>query len=202
MTFGNGAQWDFRLVALTRRSPMKTIRTLLLIVVLGSAAAACGTGDGTASQATSTASPTAFVLQEWSITAPSAQIRAGNIVVTAINRGNETHELVIVRAADAASLPIKSDGSVDEDKISEAAKPGEIADIKAGTTISKTIELAPGNYIAVCNLVDTMGEGGGTGEGGGMGDSGMGGMGQGGMGAGQMGHVHYLLGMVVRFAVV
>ena len=171
---------------------MKTIRTLLLAVALGSAAAACGTGGGIASQATSAASPTAFVLHEWSITAPTNQIRAGNVAVTATNRGSETHELVIVRADDAASLPTKSDGSVDEDKISEAAKPGEIADIKAATTISKTIDLAPGNYIAICNLVDTMGEGGGTG-----------GMGQGGgMGGGQMGHVHYRLGMVVRFTVV
>jgi hypothetical protein len=180
---------------------MKTIRTLLLAAALGSAAAACGTGSGTgsgtASQATSAASPTAFVLQEWSITAPTSQIRAGNVAVTATNRGSETHELVIVRADDAASLPTKSDGSVDEDKISEAAKPGEIADIKAATTISKTIDLAPGNYIAICNLVDTM-------EGGGMGNGGMGngGMGNGGMGGGQMGHVHYLLGMVVRFTVV
>jgi hypothetical protein len=181
---------------------MKTIQTLLLAAALGSAAAACGTGSGTgsgtASQATSAASPTAFVLQEWSITAPTSQIRAGNVAVTATNRGSETHELVIVRADDAASLPTKSDGSVDEDKISEAAKPGEIADIKAATTISKTIDLAPGNYIAICNLVDTMGQGGG------MGNSGMGngGTGNGGMGGGQMGHVHYLLGMVVRFTVV
>ncbi len=171
---------------------MKTIRMLLMAATIGSTVAACGTGGGTASQAASTASPTAFVLQEWSITAPTTQIRAGNVLVTATNRGSETHELVFVRADDVAALPTKSDGSVDEDKIPEADKPGEIADIAAGTTISKSIDLPAGNYIAICNLVDTMGNGG-------MGTSGMG---NGGMDGGQMGHVHFRLGMVVRFTVV
>ena len=116
------------------------------------------------------------------------------MVVTATNRGSETHELVIVRADDMTSLPTKSDGSVDEDKIPETAKPGEIPDIKAGTTITKTIDLAPGNYVAICNLVDTMGQGGGMG--------GMGNGNGGGMGGGQMGHIHYQLGMVAKFTVV
>jgi uncharacterized cupredoxin-like copper-binding protein len=170
---------------------MKTFRMLLLTAALGSAVAACGTGGGTASQGTPAASPTAFILKEWSITAPTTQLRAGKMLVTATNRGSETHELVIVRADDAASLPTKSDGSVDEDKIAEAAKPGEIADIKAGTTITKTLDLTPGNYVAICNLVDTMGQGGG-----------MTGMGNGGgMGGGQMSHIHYQLGMVARFTV-
>ena len=172
---------------------MKTARMLLVTAALGSVVAACGSGDGTGSQGRPTASPTAFVLQEWSITAPTTQLRAGNVVVTVTNRGSETHELVIVRADDTASLPIKSDGSVDEDKVPETAKPGEIPDIEAGTTITKTIDLAPGNYVAICNLVDTMGKGGGMGNGNGN---------DGGMGNGQMGHIHYKLGMVAKFTVV
>ena len=123
---------------------MKTVRMLLRTAALGSAVAACGSGGGTASQGTPTPSPNAFVLQEWSITAPTTQLHAGKVLVTATNRGSETHELVIVRADDTASLPTKSDGSVDEDKIPETSKPGEIADIKAGTTLTKTIDLAPG----------------------------------------------------------
>lgn len=108
--------------------------------------------------------------------------------MTATNEGSETHELVIVRADDTGSLPPKSDGSVDEDKIPEGAKPGEIADIKGGATVTKTINLAPGNYVAICNLVDTMGQGDEIGNGSGM-------------GAGQMGHIHYQLGMVLKFTV-
>ena len=167
---------------------MKTVRMMLLTAALGSALAACGTGGGTRSQGTPASSRSAFVLQEWSITAPTTQLRAGKVLVTATNRGSETHELVIVRADATTSLPTKSDGSVDENKIPETAKPGEIPDIKAGTTITKTIDLAPGNYVAICNLVDTMGQGGGMGNGGGM-------------GGGQMGHIHYRLGMVAKFTV-
>ena len=173
---------------------MKTVRMLLLTAALGSVVAACGSSDGTGSQRRPTASPTAFVLHEWSITAPTTQLRAGNVAVTVTNRGSETHELVIVRADDTASLPTKSDGSVDEDKVPETAKPGEIPDIKAGITITKTIDLAPGNYVAICNLVDTMGHGGGMG--------GMGNGNGGGMGGGQMSHIHYQLGMVAKFTVV
>ena len=44
-----------------------------------------------------------------------------------------------------------------------------------------------------CNLVDTMGQGGGMG--------GMGNGNGGGMGGGQMRHIHYQLGMVAKFTV-
>ena len=170
---------------------MKSAPILLLAAAGGLATAACGSGRGTGSMGKPTPSPTAFVLQEWSISAPTIQLRAGTVVVTVINRGGETHELVIVRADDSASLVTKSDGSVDEEKILETAKPGEIPDIKAGTTITKNINLTPGNYLAICNLVDTMGQGGGMG---GMGNSG-------GMSGSQMGHIHYQLGMVTKFTV-
>ena len=180
---------------------MRSIQMLALGTALGFALAACGSGSGTAPQGPPTPSPTAFVLQEWSIAAPITQLHAGQVKVTVTNRGGETHELVIVRADDLATLPTKSDGSVNEDRIPETSKPGEVADIKAGTTITKTIELTPGNYVAICNLVDTMGHGGmggmGNGNGGGMAGGQNGQNGQ----NGQMGHVHYQLGMVVRFTV-
>lgn len=172
---------------------MNATRLLLLTTVLGSTVAACGSNGGTASQGTPTPSPTAFVLQQWSITAPTTEIHAGKVLVTATNRGSETHELVIVRVDDTASLPTKSDGSVDEEKVPASSKPGEIADIKAGATLTKTIDFAPGTYVAMCNLVDAMGQGGGMG--------GMGNGNGGGMTGGQMSHVHYQLGMVVRFTV-
>ena len=165
---------------------MKPTRTLLLTAVLGLTVAACGGGGPAASRGPASASATAFVLQQWSIAAPTTQLRAGQVSVTATNAGSETHELVIVRAAGTAALPTKPDGSVDEDKIAEADKPGEIADLRAGHTVTKTIELTPGTYVAICNLVDTMGNGG---------------MGNGGMGNGGMDHIHYRLGMATTFTV-
>jgi hypothetical protein len=109
------------------------------------------------------------------------------VQITATNNGSETHELVVVRASDAASLPTNSDGSVDEDKIPEADKAGEIPDLAAAKTATKTLDLPAGYYVAFCNLVDEMGNG----------DTGRGHMGNG----SGMGHVHYRLGMVTRFTV-
>jgi hypothetical protein len=63
-------------------------------------------------------------------------MHAGNVSVSASNKGPETHELVIVRGNDAAALPTKTDGSVDEDKIPETDKVGEFTDIAAGRNAS------------------------------------------------------------------
>src|SRR5262245_47101835 len=70
------------------------------------------------------------------------------------NRGGTEHELVIVRAADAAALPRAADGSVDEGRSPAADNMGEIADVAPQTNTSKTSDLQPGNYVAFCNIVD------------------------------------------------
>jgi hypothetical protein len=148
-----------------------------------------GMGSGGAS------GPTSFELREWAVTPPTTPLQAGAVEVTATNTGSETHELVVVRG-DAASLPTLADGSVDEDAIPEADKAGEIPDIAPGASGTATLDLPAGDYVAFCNIVDQMGDGGmGTD---GMGDGGMGG---GGTGNGGMGHVHYRLGMVTQFTV-
>ena len=153
-----------------------------------------GTGGGGMGSGGSSA-PTTFELREWAVTPPTAPLAAGAVDVTATNTGSETHELVVVRG-DAASLPTLADGSVDEDAIPEADKAGEIPDVAPGTSATATLDLPAGDYVAFCNIVDQMGDGGmGTD---GMGDGGMGG---GGTGNGGMGHVHYRLGMVTQFTV-
>jgi hypothetical protein len=154
---------------------------------------ACGSSgkDGTSS----TASENTFKLGEFTIVPPSNTLSAGNVSITADNIGGEEHELVIVRAPSKESLPTKSDGSVDEDKIAEADKIGEIEDVAAQSSKTKTFELAAGKYVAFCNIIDSM-----------MGSSStmMGGhsdmMGDSGMGSGT-GHVHFAAGMHVEFTV-
>ncbi|MGZ6995645.1 MAG: hypothetical protein ACXVIM_10565 [Acidimicrobiia bacterium] len=156
-------------------------RVIASVATLVVVAAAC---DGFSS--TRTVEPRAgqFRLDEWSITADQPTLSPGSQTITAANLGHHTHELVIVKAADAASLPTKSDASVDEAKL-EAVKIGEIADVPAGTSRHTTMQLGPGRYVAFCNIV------GGTG----MGNGPMGGMG------GGMQHVHFELGMHTTFTV-
>ena len=158
--------------------------TRILFATALAAIAITACGDYNVARTSSAARADSFVLREWSVTAPTNGIHAGSVIVTASNEGHETHELVLVRAGSVAALPTKSDGSVDEDKIAEADKVGEIADLAAGTQASKTFELSAGNYVALCNLVDQtamMGNNGGMGNG--------------------MDHVHYRLGMVATFTV-
>ncbi len=166
---------------------MTRTRTMLLtaaafVMVLS----ACGNPSTTDTSAP--ASANAFVLNEWSVTPPTAPLQAGKMEITATNNGSETHELVLIRASDAASLPTNSDGSVDEAMIADADKAGEIPELAAGKSATKTLDLPAGHYVAICNLVDQMGQGNGN-MGGNMGN-----------GSG-LGHVHYHLGMVTQFTV-
>jgi len=117
-----------------------------------------------------------FRLYEWGITSDSKQLPTGSQTITALNTGHETHELVIVRAADAAALPTKSDGSVDENAL-ENKKVGEIAAVAAGSSKHATFEFAPGTYVVFCNIIDSMGMGG------------------------AMQHTHFELGMHTTFTV-
>jgi hypothetical protein len=157
------------------------VRVLASVATLLLVAAACSGGGSTR-----TVQPRAgqFRLAEWSITADQPTLPSGRQTITAANIGHQTHELVIVKAADAASLPTKSDGSVDETKL-EQVKVGEIADVAAGTSRHKTIQLSPGAYVAFCNIVGGMG----------MDNGPMGQMGDG------MQHVHFALGMHTSFTV-
>lgn len=122
-----------------------------------------GGGHGHGSQTQNTPRKAGqFRLYEWGISADSKQLPSGSQTITALNTGNHTHELVIVKAADAASLPTTSDGSVDE-KALESKTVGEIADVAAGSSKHATFDLAPGTYVAFCNITDNMGMGMGGG---------------------------------------
>jgi hypothetical protein len=163
---------------------MKRLGVLGALAILGSVAAGCGNASSSSSPPMKAGR---FRLDEWSITADRATLHAGRQTITATNIGHRAHELVIVAADDAASLPTGADGSVDEERLA-AVKVGEIADVAAGGSTEKTFTLPAGSYVAFCNVVDQMG-------------SGMGGMGGGmGMDSG-MNRVHFALGMHTNFRV-
>jgi hypothetical protein len=135
---------------------MKQTRELKIFSFIGIVAAAlavagCGSGAKNGASAANT-----FVEGEFVIIPPPNAVHAGAVRLTAKNAGGEVHELVIVRAASAKSLALKSDGSVDESKISPSDKVGEITDVGAHSSKSATFELTPGTYVAFCNIVDTM----------------------------------------------
>ncbi len=156
-------------------------RALASVATLGVVAAGCG-----GMSSTRTVQPRAgqFRLDEWSITADETTLPAGRQTITAANVGHHTHELIIVKAADAAALPTKANGSVEEHQLDRVTV-AEIADVRAGTSRHRTMQLTPGKYVAFCNMVDGMGMG--TGPMGQMGDS--------------TDHAHFALGMHTSFTI-
>ncbi len=131
----------------------------------------------TSSVADASATDRTFMLNEFTIKLGSQSLPSGKVFLTANNVGNEEHELVLVRASSVTDLPTKADGSVNEDKIAESDKVGEIAHVMSHQTKSSNFQLDPGTYVAFCNLIDQMGTGS---------------MMNGNMGSG---HVHFARGM-------
>lgn len=176
----------------TRRSHLRTprhrtgIRWAAALAVSTIALTGCGSDTTTTGSGSSDPSDPTFQLGDFVVTLDRPSIPSGKVTINARNDGGEDHELVIVRADAVSDLPTKADGSVDEDKIAEADRRGEIEDVRADQTKSGTFELEPGTYVAFCNLVDEMGSGM---MGGGQTPSTMMGGGTG------TGHVHFALGM-------
>lgn len=182
------------------------IAALALIPLLLSAGCGTDKGASNATDGTTANTQATFVLTEFKV-ALEGTIPAGTVNVEIDNQGGENHELVIVAANDANALPKKSDGSVDEDKITDGDKLGESGDVAARSSITKTFTLGPGTYVAFCNIVDDMGTGTTMMSGNNMpmGDNGPMGGGSnstvmGGSSA-MDGHVHFAQGMYMTFTV-
>ncbi len=120
----------------------------------GQAAACKPVGDAATSDAT-----IAVELKEWAVLPARADVPAGTVTFEARNTGQDAHELVVVRAADPASLPLAADGTVDEDKLPEGAFVGEIEAFPAKQTCPGTFELAAGSYALFCNILETEADG-------------------------------------------
>jgi len=98
-------------------------------------------------------------LKEFAVTPDPVEVDAGETEFTADNIGTEVHEMVVVRARNAADLPTDADGAVDEDQIAEDAQVGELEDVRAGKTKSISFDLTAGDYVIFCNIVDEEADG-------------------------------------------
>ena len=96
-------------------------------------------------------------VSEW-IFEPSAEtVTFGDVTIMVNNVGTKEHELVVIKGSDPAAFEKKADGSVDEEKLAEADKRGEVEGVLAASDKSATLALEPGNYVIFCNLVDADG---------------------------------------------
>lgn len=97
-------------------------------------------------------------LQEWAIVPSVAEVNAGQVTFNAKNISTkEEHEMVVVKTdLGLFDLPKGSDGKVDEEGAGMTAV-GEISETAAGASGTVTLDLTPGKYLLICNIVDADG---------------------------------------------
>jgi uncharacterized cupredoxin-like copper-binding protein len=111
---------------------------------------------GSAAPAESMAAGThvAVTVQEVQVVPETTTIPAGAVTFDVTNAGPEfMHEFDVVRTdLMAADLPTREDGSFDEEGEGVEVV-GELAAFAPGTTQSLSVELTPGHYVLLCNVV-------------------------------------------------
>lgn len=156
-------------------------RVVALVAALALMGAACGDDDGDAVRETGSGSASAsgsgsasgtaaeeceivggktgaatgeihVELTEFAITVDDADVAAGLVKFEVKNAGKEPHEIAIVRADDAGSLPKTDDGAVDDEAVEDDLV-GEIEPFASGHECEATFALTPGKYVLLCNIV-------------------------------------------------
>lgn len=134
---------------------MNRDRALLAGFLAALTLSACSGSSSTspAASPTSTGAAVDVQLKEFSITPSATSIAAGPVTFNADNVGGDTHEMVIIRTdVDADALPTQEDGTANEDA-TELTAVDEVEDIAPGGTGSLTVDLAPGSYVIICNIL-------------------------------------------------
>ena len=136
------------------RFALLTSTVLATLALASSPALAQDAEEGTETDAAS-GSVVNVTLQEFAVIPDTLSVPAGSVTFNAENIGPmDPHELVIVRTDMAAGeLPTREDGSFDEDAEGVEVL-GEIEEFDVGGTESLTLDLEPGHYALLCNLVE------------------------------------------------
>jgi hypothetical protein len=126
----------------------------------GSASGVSGSGSAIAGECepvgelSTAATRVNVTLDEWVIEPDASTAPAGAIGFVLENKGEDPHELVVVKGVSPADLPLKADGSLDEDLLPAGALIGEVEAFPAGTSCNGVFDLAPGEYTLVCNVFE------------------------------------------------
>ncbi len=114
--------------------------------------AALAVGQGAAAAVTparsQAASTISVVLSEWKVVPSLTSVRAGKVTFRVRNNGAIEHEFVVLRTeARHHALPVKGGTAV------EKGLKGELTTISPGQERRLTLNLKPGKYVLICNLL-------------------------------------------------
>lgn len=135
-----------------------TAAVAVAAAVVWSFAAGCGDDDEDEAAEEAGGEQVNVVLSEWVVEPEPASVDAGEITFVADNQGGEPHELVVVEADSADDLPVADDESFDEEAFGKDEVLGEVEDVASGDTKELTLDLEPGSYVVLCNIVEEEGE--------------------------------------------
>ena len=126
-------------------SPVRAGRLAIIVAALAIGLIGCGT-------ATTNVEVT---LQEWAVVPSASSVPAGIVSFEVTNDGpDDVHEFVVVRTDLAPSeLPTDETGAVLEDG-DRMEVIDEIEDLAVGSTETLALDLEPGRYVLICNIVE------------------------------------------------
>ncbi len=96
-------------------------------------------------------------IREWNITVGAEAIPAGEVDVSVKNKGKEVHEIVIMKLSSndpVGRLPVDKDGAIDEKTMTFGKIIDEFEGMDPGKKDKKTLNLKPGRYAIICNMVE------------------------------------------------
>jgi len=91
-------------------------------------------------------------VKDFAISLAAGTAPAGEVTFKVTNDGPTAHEFVVLKTDEAQDgLPVADGKAAEEgDGITHV---GEVEDIATGATTSLALQLTPGNYVLVCNLI-------------------------------------------------
>ncbi len=130
---------------------------MLMAVVFATAigVVACGGGGSNNKSNAPVASTVTVSLKEWSVEASVQQVKPGTVTFSVTNAGTMPHDFVVIKSdLPPEQLPVDADGRVIESKVNTL---GRIDAFAAGSMQTLSLDLTPGKYLLICNVVDTSG---------------------------------------------
>lgn len=126
------------------------------ILAVGALVSGCGGATVSPSAAAPATSTVNVTLQEFAVIPDVVSIPAGAVTFVATNKGPEdVHELVVIKTDLAiGDLPVDKDGKVTEG-VEGVTLIGEVEDIEIDATKEVALDLEPGAYVLICNILQT-----------------------------------------------
>jgi uncharacterized cupredoxin-like copper-binding protein len=91
-------------------------------------------------------------LAEWSIAVSPVNVKAGRAMLSAVNNGSRSHELVVLRSDLSPDLLPVQDGRVVLEQLNVTAKSDPFA---AREKLEVSLDFSPGKHLLICSLTET-----------------------------------------------